>query len=74
MPASSIVLAENGTVVELSREGVRVVDEIETGVAFVDGLHVALIAGAALAAVGAVASARLLGVSRGSGSPVPQAA
>jgi EmrB/QacA subfamily drug resistance transporter len=41
--------------------------------AFVDGLHVALIAGAALAAVGALASARLLGVSRG-GAAVPQAA
>ena len=36
----SIILAENGTVVELSREGVRVVDEVETGVAFVDGLGV----------------------------------
>jgi EmrB/QacA subfamily drug resistance transporter len=41
--------------------------------AFVDGLHVALIAGAALAAVGALASARLLGVSR-AGAAVPQAA
>src|SRR5262249_49999481 len=40
VPASSIVLAENGTVVELSREGVRVVDEVETGLAFVDGLCV----------------------------------
>jgi ribonuclease J len=40
VPASSIVLAENGTVVELSRDGVRVVDEVETGVAFVDGLGV----------------------------------
>src|SRR3954449_9206512 len=40
VPASSIVLAENGTVVELSSEGVRVVDEVETGVAFVDGLGV----------------------------------
>jgi ribonuclease J len=40
VPASNIVLAENGTVVELSREGVRVVDEVETGVAFVDGLGV----------------------------------
>jgi ribonuclease J len=40
VPASSIVLAENGTVVELSSEGVRVVDEIDTGVAFVDGLGV----------------------------------
>ena len=40
MPASSIILAENGTVVELSREGVRVAGEVETGVAFVDGLGV----------------------------------
>jgi ribonuclease J len=38
--ASNIVLAENGTVVELSRDGVRVVDDVETGVAFVDGLGV----------------------------------
>jgi ribonuclease J len=40
VPANAIVLAENGTVVELSRDGVRVVDEIDTGVAFVDGLGV----------------------------------
>jgi ribonuclease J len=40
VPASSIILAENGTVVELSRNGVQVVDEVETGVAFVDGLGV----------------------------------
>jgi ribonuclease J len=40
VPASSIVMAENGTVVELSRDGVRVVDDVETGVAFVDGLGV----------------------------------
>ena len=40
VPANAIVLAENGTVVELSRDGVRVVDEVETGVAFVDGLGV----------------------------------
>src|SRR5256886_3117957 len=40
VPASNIVLAENGTVVELSRDGVRVVDQVETGVAFVDGLGV----------------------------------
>src|SRR4051794_21852735 len=43
-------------------------------VAFVDGLHVALIAGAALAAVGAIASARLLGLGRSSRAAVPQAA
>jgi ribonuclease J len=40
VPAGSIVLAENGTVVELSRDGVRVVGEVETGMAFVDGLGV----------------------------------
>jgi ribonuclease J len=40
IPASNIVLAENGTVVELSREGVQIVDEVETGLAFVDGLGV----------------------------------
>jgi ribonuclease J len=40
VPANAIVLAENGTVVELSRDGVRVVDEVETGMAFVDGLGV----------------------------------
>jgi ribonuclease J len=40
VPASSIILAENGTVVELSRDGVRIAGEVETGVAFVDGLGV----------------------------------
>jgi len=40
VPASAIVLAENGTVVELSREGVRVVDEVPAGITFVDGLGV----------------------------------
>jgi ribonuclease J len=40
IPADSIVLAENGTVVELTPEGVRVVDRIEAGVTFVDGLGV----------------------------------
>src|SRR5215212_2717139 len=40
VPAANIVLAENGTLVQLSREGVQVVDEVETGVAFVDGLGV----------------------------------
>src|SRR5262249_47667631 len=38
VPANSIVLAENGSVVELSRDGVRIVDEIEAGVTFVDGV------------------------------------
>ena len=40
VPADSIVLAENGTVVELDDRGVRIVDRVETGVTFVDGLGV----------------------------------
>ncbi|TMK92331.1 MAG: ribonuclease J [Actinobacteria bacterium] len=40
VPAGSIVFAENGSVVELSREGPRIVDEVEAGVTFVDGLGV----------------------------------
>src|SRR3954468_21121489 len=40
VPASSIVIAENGDVVELSREGVRIADRIEVGVTYVDGLGV----------------------------------
>jgi len=40
VPAAGIVLADNGSVVELSREGARVVDEVESGVTFVDGLGV----------------------------------
>jgi ribonuclease J len=40
VPASSIVLAENGSVVELDERGPRIVDTVETGVTFVDGLGV----------------------------------
>ncbi len=40
LPDSAIVIAENGSVVELSSEGARVVDRIEAGVTFVDGLGV----------------------------------
>jgi ribonuclease J len=40
VPASSILIAENGAVVELSREGVRQTGEIDAGVTFVDGLSV----------------------------------
>jgi ribonuclease J len=40
VPADSIILAENGSVVELSRAGARIVDHVETGVTFVDGLGV----------------------------------
>src|SRR5437899_1443918 len=38
VPAGSIVIAENGTVVELDERGPRIVDEVETGMTFVDGL------------------------------------
>jgi ribonuclease J len=48
VPASSIVVAENGDVVELSREGVRIVDRIESGVTFVDGLGVGDVSDVAL--------------------------
>jgi ribonuclease J len=41
IPASSIVIAENGSVVELGAAGPpRIVDEVEAGVTFVDGLGV----------------------------------
>jgi ribonuclease J len=48
VPASSIVIAENGDVVELSRDGVSIVDRIEAGVTFVDGLGVGDISDVAL--------------------------
>ncbi len=48
VPASSIVIAENGDVVELSSEGVHVVDRVEAGVTFVDGLGVGDISDVAL--------------------------
>jgi len=40
VPPEAIVLAENGTVVELSAAGTRIVGEIDAGVTFVDGLGV----------------------------------
>jgi ribonuclease J len=48
VPASSIVIAENGDVVELSRSGARIVDHIESGVTYVDGLGVGDISDVAL--------------------------
>jgi ribonuclease J len=48
VPASSIVIAENGDVVELSRDGVRIADHIEAGVTYVDGLGVGDISDVAL--------------------------
>ena len=43
MPAcrpSASAIAENGSVVELSSAGVRIVDQVEAGITFVDGLAV----------------------------------
>jgi ribonuclease J len=40
VPASEIVLAENGSVVELTPLGARIVERVETGITFVDGLGV----------------------------------
>ena len=40
VPDDRILLADNGTVVELSRGGARIVDRVEAGVTFVDGLRV----------------------------------
>jgi len=40
VPPEGIVLAENGTVVELTPQGARIVDDVEAGVTFVDGLGV----------------------------------
>jgi ribonuclease J len=40
VPPRAIVLAENGAVVELTPAGARVVDQVESGVTFVDGLGV----------------------------------
>jgi ribonuclease J len=48
VPASSIVICENGDVVELSPAGVRVAGRIEAGVTFVDGLGVGDISDVAL--------------------------
>ncbi len=48
VPADSIVIVDNGDVVQLDRSGVRVVDRIEAGVTLVDGLGVGDIADVAL--------------------------
>ena len=48
VPAAAIVLAENGSVVELDASGPRIVDHVESGVTFVDGLGVGDIGDVAL--------------------------
>jgi ribonuclease J len=40
VPEDRIILADNGSVVELARGGVRIVDRVDAGVTFVDGLRV----------------------------------
>jgi len=40
VPEDRIILAENGSVVELARGGARLVDQVDVGVTFVDGLRV----------------------------------
>ncbi len=48
VPADAIVLAENGSVVELNERGVGIVDRIDAGITFVDGLAVGDISDVAL--------------------------
>jgi ribonuclease J len=48
VPADGIVLAENGSVVELTSAGARIVDHVEAGITFVDGLGVGDIGDVAL--------------------------
>jgi ribonuclease J len=48
VPAASIVIAENGDVVELSSSGARIVDHVDSGVTYVDGLGVGDISDVAL--------------------------
>jgi ribonuclease J len=40
VPEDRILIAENGSVVELARGGARLVDKVDSGVTFVDGLRV----------------------------------
>jgi ribonuclease J len=48
VPAASIVMAENGSVVELTSDGVRLADHVDAGMTFVDGLAVGDITDVAL--------------------------
>ncbi|HET9673335.1 MAG TPA: ribonuclease J [Gaiellaceae bacterium] len=48
VPANAIVIAENGSIVELSRDGVRETGRVEAGITFVDGLTVGDISDVAL--------------------------
>jgi ribonuclease J len=78
VPADSIVLAENGSVVELNRTGARIVDRIEAGVTFVDGLGVGDVRDVALrdrrhlAEDGVLIIVATLGGDNGSGASAPE--
>jgi len=48
VPANAILIADNGSVVELSRDGARIAGEVETGITFVDGLSVGDVSDVAL--------------------------
>jgi len=48
IPEESILIAENGAVIELTPNGASIVDEVETGVTLVDGLGVGDVADVAL--------------------------
>jgi ribonuclease J len=48
IPASGIVIAENGDVVELTKQGAKIAGQVEHGVVFVDGLGVGDISDVAL--------------------------
>jgi ribonuclease J len=48
VPADAIVIADNGSVVEIGRAGVSIVDHVEVGMTFVDGLGVGDIGDVAL--------------------------
>jgi ribonuclease J len=48
IPEEGIILAENGSVVELSEHGARIVDQVTAGMTFVDGLGVGDVADVAL--------------------------
>jgi ribonuclease J len=40
IPEEGIIMAENGSVIELSEQGARIVDQVQAGMTFVDGLGV----------------------------------
>src|SRR5260370_42155413 len=48
VPAAAILIAENGDVIELSKGGAKIVDKVEAGMTFVDGLGVGDISDVAL--------------------------